>query len=175
MFSRGLRHLNVISDFGGDKYSTTRYSALFKMQKTEIHMPGNGRQEPERKKMTSRRRECDLGIGQFRLFSPSSRTALCQRPNYNPSGQWDLKLRRFCEEQKATRALYICQGLNYVMDENGLQFGTVQRSLSEIFLPRQHLLSSNSSEKTRATVLKANKSQFWIPLYFLLFFSSKTS
>lgn len=62
------------------------------------------------------------------------------------------------------------------MDENGLQFGTVQRSLSEIFLPGQHLLSSDSSEKTKATILKSDKSLFRIPLYFLLFFfSCKTS
>lgn len=47
------------------------------------------------------------------------------------------------------------------MDENGLQFGTVQRSLSEIFLPGQHLLSSDSSEEIKATIMKSDKSLFF--------------
>jgi len=66
MFSSGLRHLNIISDFQGDKYSSSRYSALFKMQKTKNLVLGKARQETEKKKMTSRRRACDPSIGQLR-------------------------------------------------------------------------------------------------------------
>lgn len=58
------------------------------------------------------------------------------------------------------------------MDENGLQFGTVQRSLSEIFLPGQHLLSSDSSEEIKATIMKSDKSLFLLgtTLFPTLFF-----
>lgn len=53
------------------------------------------------------------------------------------------------------------------MDENGLQFGTVQRSLSEIFLPGQHLLSSDSSEEIKATIMKSDKSLFFVEYHFI--------
>lgn len=47
---RGLRHLSIISDFRGDKYSTPRSCARLKMQKRELCVLGNGRQEPEKRK-----------------------------------------------------------------------------------------------------------------------------
>lgn len=58
------------------------------------------------------------------------------------------------------------------MDENGLQFGTVQRSLSEIFLPGKHLLSSDSSEEIKATIMRSDKSLFLLSttLFPTLFF-----